>query len=95
MQHSVSVTVNGVKLRALLGRLALSRRSAVALLAVAVAVSGVGLARLHTVSEAVGGEHGEVESMLARAYVADAIHDVIVARKLKYRDPALAVKETA
>ena len=38
----------------LLGRLAVDRRSAVALLAVAVALSGIGLARLHTVSEAAG-----------------------------------------
>ncbi len=76
----------------LLGRLAVSRRSAVALLAVAVAVSGVGLARLHTVSEAAGtpfrvgavGDLGPAIAVLDDAHVNAVYADYWVAYRLVY-----------
>ena len=76
----------------LLGRLAVGRRSAAALLAVAIAVSGVGLARLHTVSEATGtsfrvgavGDLGPAIAALDAAHVQAVYADYWVAYRLVF-----------
>ncbi len=75
-----------------LARLAVGRRSAVALLVVAVAISGVGLARLHTVSEAPGtsfkvgavGDLGPAIAALDANHVRAAYADYWVAYRLMF-----------
>lgn len=72
-----------------LGRVATSRRLAWALVAVAVAISGVGLARLHTVSEATGtvfrvGAVGDLSAAI-RALDAADVHAVYADYWVAYR----------